>query len=94
MLVLRVYACVLQEVQRDAVCVDVSVPEVAVQRMKLDERRIDTLIQGIQQVASTEDPIGKTLGRTEIARVLPASLSSVHCSVSGPECSSNTVRPN
>lgn len=63
----------LQQVQRDAVCADVSVPEVSVQRMKLDERRIDSLIEGIKQVANTEDPIGKTLCRTEIAQVLRSS---------------------
>jgi gamma-glutamyl phosphate reductase len=50
-------------------CADVSVPEVAVQRMKLDERRIDTLIEGIRQVATMDDPIGRTLCRTEIAQV-------------------------
>ena len=52
-------------------CADVSVPEVAVQRMKLDERRIDALIEGIKQVADSEDPLGKTLSRTEICEVLP-----------------------
>ena len=48
------------------------------QRMKLDERRIDALIEGIKQVADSDDPIGKTLNRTEICQVLSPSACH-HC---------------
>lgn len=51
-----------------------NVPEVAVQRMKLDDKRIDTLIEGIRHVAQAEDPLNKTLHRTELAQVCRHSL--------------------
>lgn len=78
------------------VCADVSVPEVAVQRMKLDERRIDALIEGIKQVADSEDPVGKTLSRTEICQVL--SLHALYVEIAetviGLVCGAGRGRPS
>ena len=38
-----------------------------VQRLKMTEAKIETLAAGIEQLAAMDEPIGKVLGRTELA---------------------------
>jgi hypothetical protein len=50
-------------------------PEASVQRMRLDERRVEALAQGIRAVATIQDPVGEVVARMELAEVRRGPLS-------------------
>lgn len=70
-------ARILEANRRDLEAAKGSVPDVMLDRLLLDEKRLEAMAQGIREVAKLEDPVGKILFQTRHANGMTISKKSV-----------------